>query len=99
MNETEVRRKQLLEETRRLYQESGSIPIVHPRFGKFTNTNEPAEELSHSSFKMRFLLALILLAIYVGADYYGYTIGIIHSEDIASAVSFSIDVEDVWRSL
>ena len=33
MNDSELRRRELLKQTRRLYQDSAAIPAVHPRYG------------------------------------------------------------------
>lgn len=32
MNDSELRRRELLKQTRRLYQDSAAIPAVHPRY-------------------------------------------------------------------
>ena len=37
MNDSELRRRELLKQTRRLYQDSAAIPAVHPRAISITN--------------------------------------------------------------
>ena len=35
MNDSELRRRELLKQTRRLYQDSAAIPAVHPRYRQY----------------------------------------------------------------
>ena len=38
MNESELRRRELLRQTRRLYNDHNEIPAVHPRYGSICSS-------------------------------------------------------------
>lgn len=65
MNDSELRRRELLKQTRRLYQDSAAIPAVHPRYGhiyhELYDTLIPGKREHHSgSFFARLMLAVFL---------------------------------------
>lgn len=103
MNDSALRRKQLLEETRKLYSDSESTPLIHPRFNVFRDYNgeviADSEEQEVSSFKFRLVIAAIVFASFVTMDYYGYAIGNYDSNDVMEVISTEIDIEEVWNSI
>ena len=74
MNESEKRRKQLLEETRSLYSDWRTPPAVHPRYraayGKLYKREEDQEEMP-GTFGLRALLCFLLFAAFVAMDQQG----------------------------
>lgn len=69
MTETEKRRKELLEHTRRLYSEKYMPPAVHPRFNGtyyslYKTENEKEEK---GTFGIRVIVAALLFGLYVAA--------------------------------
>lgn len=70
MNDSELRRRELLKQTRRLYQDSAAIPAVHPRYGhiyhELYDTPDSGEGEHHSgSFFARLMLAVFLFLSFV----------------------------------
>ncbi|WP_370783106.1 hypothetical protein [[Ruminococcus] lactaris] len=70
MNDSELRRRELLKQTRRLYQDSAAIPAVHPRYGhiyhELYDTPDSGEAEHHSgSFFARLMLSVFLFLSFV----------------------------------
>ena len=70
MNDSELRRRELLKQTRRLYQDSAAIPAVHPRYGhiyhELYDTPDSREAEHHSgSFFARLMLSVFLFLSFV----------------------------------
>ena len=57
MNDSEARRRELLRQTRKLYDEKREIPAIHPRYGRIYQDlykdNEKPEGSSGGSFYIR----------------------------------------------
>lgn len=71
MNESEMRRRELLRETRRMYRESESVPAVHPRYKAAYQDlyrKDTKEERDRSGFYFRLILAVIGFICYVYFD-------------------------------
>lgn len=89
MNETEKRRRQLLEETRRRYGDSGMTPAVHPRYsGVYSNLygSEGKDPGSIGSLGIRFLMALLLFAAFIAMDNHNMRIADIDSKRIVTEI-------------
>ncbi len=103
MNDAALRRKQLLEETRKLYRDTEATPLIHPRFHVFNDLNEEtaaqSENSEVSSFKFRLVISALIFASFVTMDYYGYAIGDYDSNDVMEVISTEIDIEEVWNSI
>lgn len=102
MTEAQQRRQELLNQTRKLYSDKGTVPAVHPRYGNFginSNNSKIEENEKISSFRMRVIAAILLFLIYAGLDYSGSTLMEFTSEDIVNVVSNHIDVVAVWNQL
>lgn len=103
MKDSQLRRQELLVQTRKLYSDKGKIPAVHPRYGTFgMNTDLKEKNVDNnqlSFFKFRLLLAVLLMIIYAGVDYTDTIIAGYTSEDVIEAVSQNVDVAQVWNSL
>ena len=64
MNEVEKRRRELLEQTRYSYQESG-IPAIHPRYRASYSELYGEEEAEQGSLGIRTFICMILFAVFV----------------------------------
>ena len=51
MNDSELRRRELLKQTRRLYQDSAAIPAVHPRYGRYQQHTDRQRDSERNSRK------------------------------------------------
>lgn len=72
MNEQEIRRKELLRQTRMLYDEHNEIPAVHPRYSGAYHSLYPgrpeAQPGSGNSLRIRILVAVLCLIFYIYID-------------------------------
>ncbi|QDW73989.1 hypothetical protein FND36_08045 [Lachnospiraceae bacterium KGMB03038] len=102
MNESEKRRKQLLEETRSLYSDWRTPPAVHPRYraayGKLYKREEDQEEMP-GTFGLRALLCFLLFAAFVAMDQQGGKILEADSTQITEEITTDLDVAEVWQNL
>jgi len=104
MNESEKRRKNLLNQTRELYSERRSLPAVHPRYRSlhsklYGGEEEQEEKFSVSTLSLRVFICLILFASFVLADYRGSTVANISSERIVQEIEYRIDIREMWNNL
>ena len=98
MTETEKRRKDLLSSVRSSHTDSGYVPAVHPRYQNVYHSIYEEEEVeTGGTLPFRICLALLLFLLYVGADYYSYTIGKWGTEDVAEVITYQIEAIDDWN--
>lgn len=96
MNETEERRRELLKQARRMYDEDRFIPAVHPRYQNlYQDLYDPEERVPNSSFFLRFTLCVILFACYVWMDYSKIPVANVNSEQIVVQIEKQIDLEKI----
>lgn len=75
MNQTEKRRKKLLEQTRNLYSDKRMIPAIHPRYKACYGQLYPDEtERMSGTFGIRMLVCIIIFALYVKMEQDGILI-------------------------
>ena len=101
MNQTEKRRQELLEQTRRIYRDSSAPPAVHPRYrAAYTSIYGEAEEESQTTgFGFRCFLALMLFIGFVAMDQSGEKIATVDSQWIEERIMEETDFEEVWKQL
>lgn len=102
MNASEKRRKELLEQTRRLYSDRREPPAVHPRYGAIYSGlygNDSEESTSAGSFGVRLFLAFLLFAGFVTMDRQQYKVFNVGSERIVQEIETDLDVAEVWKKL
>ena len=69
MNDSEKRRRQLLEETRSLYSDRNSPPAVHPRYKfAYARLYGSEDEMAPGTFGLRLFLCFMLFAAFVAMD-------------------------------
>lgn len=71
MNDSEVRRKELLKQTRKLYNDRQEIPAVHPRYGNIYKTlyeKNSCATTTNGSFMFRLLLSILLFVCFIYID-------------------------------
>ncbi len=101
MNQTEKRRQELLEQTRKIYRDSNNTPAIHPRYrAAYTSIyGEEEEEKQTTGLGFRFFLALMLLIGFVAIDQSGEKIATVDSQWIEERIVEEPDFEEVWRKL
>lgn len=86
MNEVERRRRQLLEETRRKYGDSRTVPAIHPRYGSiYSELYEEKSERSNGLL-FRMIIAVLLFALFLVMDYSGEKVATVDSKQIVEAI-------------
>lgn len=103
MNESEARRRELLRQTRKLYDDS-RIPAVHPRYGNLYKElyHEEDEDVQGGSFIFRLTLGILLFVCYVWMDYAQVPVMDVSSDQIVTQIEKQMDAEDlqeVWKNL
>lgn len=100
MNDSEKRRRQLLEETRSLYSDRNSPPAVHPRYKfAYTRLYGDEEEMAPGTFGLRLFLCFMLFAAFVAMDNNGITVKSVSSDRIVQEITTDLDVAEVWKNL
>lgn len=73
MNQTEKRRKKLLEQTRNLYRDQSITPAVHPRYQAAYSRLYPDEEsVIKSTFGIRIIICVVIFAFFVLNEQNGF---------------------------
>ena len=99
MNSSEKRRKELLEQTRRLYSDRREPPAVHPRYGSVyygLYGNDSEENTPAGTFGVRLFLAFLG---FVTMDRQEYEVFHVNSDWIVQEIETDIDVAEVWKEL
>ena len=104
MNESEIRRRELLRQTRKLYNEEHHLPLVHPRYGNYRDEfyAEEEEYLEGGSFLFRLGLGILAFICFVWMDYKGLKVSDVSSEQIVEHIEKQMDLEELeelWREL
>ena len=100
MNDSEKRRRQLLEETRSLYSDRNSPPAVHPRYKfAYARLYGDVEEMAPGKFGLRLFLCFMLFAAFVAMDNNGITVKSVSSDRIVQEITTNLDVAEVWKNL
>lgn len=99
MNETEKRRRQLLEETRRRYGDRRVVPAVHPRYSSiYSELYRDEEEWEPSGgFGLRLFIAVLLFAGFIAMDSGKAVVANVDSKRIVSEIQ-KLPAEE-WKEL
>ena len=98
MNQSEKRRKELLESTRALYRDSRIPPAVHPRYGN-VYSDLYGEEAPAGSLGLRVVLCCILFAAFVMMDYKDVKIAQVSSQMVTQTIESDSDLAEVRKDL
>lgn len=104
MNESEERRRELLRQTKRLYNEDSFIPAIHPRYGPIYSDlyDDDAPDRPKNSFFLRASIGILCFICYVWMDYGKFDVANVSSSKIVNQIErqFNInDIEAVWKKL
>lgn len=99
-NESEKRRRELLEQTRERYSDYWNPPAVHPRYRSSYNQLYGGDSPeSASTFGARAFLCLMLFAAFVTMDMKNQEILHVSSDRIVKEVTTDLNVAEVWKNL
>lgn len=100
MDSSEKRRKELLEQTRRMYSDRREPPAVHPRYGaayhKLYGNDESEGAYPAGTFGVRLFLAFLLFACFVTMDRQEYKVLKVDSDRIVKEIQVDYDVKEIW---
>ena len=106
MNESEARRRELLRQTRKLYQDSSDIPAVHPRYGRIYHNlyenNTEEQEPSGGTFYIRLVIGILCFVCFVYMDQSKAEIAQVNSTAIVDQIEKDVDTEaivEAWKAL
>lgn len=100
MNDSEKRRRQLLEQTRELYNERRTVPAVHPRYkAAYQEIYDEEQAGMPGTFGIRLFLCLLLFAAFVSMDKNGNEVMQVDSTRIVDEITSDIDIAEVWKEL
>lgn len=104
MNDSEVRRRELLRQTRKLYHDSAEIPAVHPRYGRIYSelySGKETEDETGGSFYLRLAVGILCFICFVYMEQSGVRVWNVSSSTIAEEIEKDVDTEmirEVWNS-
>ncbi|MCI6464432.1 MAG: hypothetical protein MSA90_03035 [Faecalicatena sp.] len=104
MNDSEARRRELLRQTKKLYNEDSFIPAVHPRYGNIYHDlyEDGTAQQPKGSFFFRLSLGILCFICYVWVDYGKINVANVSSDQIVNQIEKQMDMKDieaVWKSL
>ncbi|HJD45381.1 MAG TPA: hypothetical protein H9909_00925 [Candidatus Mediterraneibacter norfolkensis] len=106
MTDSEMRRRELLRQTRKLYDERRDIPAVHPRYGRIYHSlydNEEEEQASSGgSFYIRLVIGILCFICFVYMDQSKVSVAEVDSTAIVNQIEKDIDadtIKEVWKNL
>lgn len=102
MEDSAMRREQLLKQTRKRYQNEG-IPAVHPRYGHiYHDLYDEKPAAVQGSFYLRLAIGVFCFVLYVWADYQGVSVAGVSSDRVVSQIEEQTDIETVleaWKEI
>lgn len=105
MNDSELRRRELLRQTRKLYDEKERIPAVHPRYGSIYHDlygGAEEERTAGGGFYLRLVIGILCFVCYVYMDQNNAGIAQVDSQAIVDQIEKDVDMEtvrEVWKNL
>lgn len=106
MNDSEMRRRELLRQTRRLYDDKKEIPAVHPRYARICHNlyedKTDGQELSGGTFYIRLVIGIFFFVCFVYLDQSEADFAHVSSTSIVNEIEKNIDTEafaEVWKEL
>lgn len=106
MNDPEIRRRELLKQTKRLYDEQREIPAVHPRYGRIYHDlyqqESDRKEKAGGSFYLRLVIGILCFICFVYMDQSDAGVAEVNSTSITDQIRKDMDTEiltEVWNHL
>ena len=106
MNDSEMRRRELLRQTKRLYDEHRDIAAVHPRYGRiYHDLYQKADGQkgeAGGSFYLRLVIGILCFICFVYMDQSNAGVAEVNSTSIVNQIEKDIDMDtvmEVWKNL
>lgn len=106
MNDSEMRRRELLRQTRKLYDDRRDIPAVHPRYGRICHDlykeNGEEQENTRSTFYIRLVIGILCFICFVYMDQNKAAVARVDSSEIVNQIEKDLDIDEIaeaWKSM
>lgn len=108
MNDSEMRRRELLRQTRKLYDDRKEIPAVHPRYGRICQdlygSKDSERESSGGTFFLRLVVSILCFVCFVYMEQSDAEVARVDSTAIVNQIEREIDIDaediiEAWKSL
>ena len=106
MNDSEMRRRELLRQTRKLDDDRREIPAVHPRYRNNYHSlydSEEEEQTSYrNSFYIRLVIGILCFVCVVYMDQSKVSVAEVDSTAIVHQIEKNVDadtIKEVWKNL
>lgn len=106
MNDSEMRRRELLRQTRKLYDDRREIPAVHPRYGNIYHSLYDSEEEEQTSYGnslyIRLVIGILCFVCFVYMDQSKVSVAEVDSTEIVHQIEKNVDadtIKEVWKNL
>ena len=104
LEDSEARRRELLRQTRQLYDDQRFIPAIHPRYGHLYCElyGGDGDSAKNNTFFLRLGIGLLCFVLYVWMDADDATILNVNSNHVVNQIEKQLDMKEVkeaWRSL
>lgn len=94
MNESERRRKELLELTRQRYSDSFSPPAVHPRYHAVYEEIYGTEDFPSGTLGIRTFFCIMLLALFLSMEHNNDKILNVTSKKVVETITSDMDLQE-----
>ena len=106
MNDSELRRRELLRQARRRYDDNRASPAVHPRSGRIYHNlyedNTEEQESSGGTFYIRLVIGILCFVCFVYMDQSKAEIAQVNSTAIVHQIEKDMDTDaivEAWKKL
>lgn len=100
MTESEARRAELVQQTRRYYREQGNLPIIHPRYGTYFPGKE--KRGSGNTFFLRLTVSVVCFLCYMWMSHDQIQMGNVTTDTIVEQIEAPMDftnMRDWWEKI
>lgn len=98
MDDTELRRRELLKQTRKLYDEQPVIPAVHPRYGSIYHhlygEQDENDDIHTGTFYIRLVIGILFFVFFVYMDQSRTEIAEVTSTAITEQIGTDFDIRE-----
>lgn len=105
MNDSELRRIELLKQTRNLYDDKRDVPAVHPRYGRIYqdlySSNEEQDQPG-GTFYIRLVICILCFVCFVYMDQSKAAVAEVNSSSIIKQIEKNINADtliEAWKQL
>lgn len=98
MNESEQRRRELLEQTRHMMYWEHELPAIHPRYKMpYEDLYGGSEQIEKGTFGIRTFICMICFAVFAFMQKEEKTILHVNSVKVIQEVTKNTDFTDIWK--